>query len=139
MHDAELLKRVVITWTYRHGGAGVFGPDLRRWVPEALDAPPDDDLALQARLVGAAAIVAITDDATRAWELLAAAQEMAASAADDRARLDVAVAELNVFWLLAFTRSNVVHEGAAHQRAHRGRCPRDARRGRARGCSVISS
>ena len=102
IHDAELLKRVVITWTYRHGGAGVFGPGLRPWVHRALQAPPDHDLALQARLVGAAAIVAVHDDnPTRAWELLAAAQEMAASAADDRATMDVAIAELNVFSMLA--------------------------------------
>jgi hypothetical protein len=101
MHDAGLLKRVVVTWTYRHGGASVFGAALRPWLDRALQAPPDPDLALQARLVGAAAIVAIFDDPTLAWELLAAAKQMAAAAADDRARLDVAIAELNVFWALA--------------------------------------
>ena len=58
-------------------------------------------MALHARLLGAAAIVSCYDDPTRAWELLRVAQEMAASTADDRATLDVAIAELNVFWSLA--------------------------------------
>src|SRR5262249_41926356 len=80
MQDAELLKRVVVTWTYRHGGAGVFGPGLRQWIARALEAPPDPEMALQARLVGAAAIVASSDDPIRARALLGAAQEMAATA-----------------------------------------------------------
>src|SRR5262249_30677084 len=102
MHDAELLKRVVTTWTYRHGGASVFGPELRPWIHRAIQAPPDRDETLQARLIGAAAIVEISDDPDRAWELLAAAKEMAAAAVDKRASLDVAIAELNVFAMRAF-------------------------------------
>ena len=76
-------------------------PDLRQWVVRALEALPDHDMPLHARLLGAAAIVACYDDPTRAWELLRVAQEMAASTADDRATLDVAIAEFNVFWSLA--------------------------------------
>jgi hypothetical protein len=101
LHDAELLKRVVVTWTYRHGGASVFGPGLRPWVHRALQAPADRDLALQARLLGAAAIVACGDEPTPAWDLLTAAEKTAASAADDRATLDVAIAGLTVFTQLA--------------------------------------
>ena len=101
LHDIELLQRVVVTWAYRHGGATIFRADLRQWVVRALEALPDHDMALHARLLGAAAIVSCYDDPTRAWELLRVAQEMAASAADDRATLDVAIAEFNVFWSLA--------------------------------------
>jgi hypothetical protein len=101
MHDTSLLKRVVITWTYRHGSVNVFDPGLGPWVDRALQAPLDHDPALQARLFGAAAIVAASDDPTRAWELLAVAKEMVAPAADDRATMDIAIAELNVFWVLA--------------------------------------
>jgi hypothetical protein len=101
MGDKELLKRVVVTWTYRHGGAIVFGRGLRPWITRALDAPPGHDVALQARVVGAAAIVATLDDPPRAWELLSVAQEMAASAQDDQATMDVGRAEQTVFHLLA--------------------------------------
>ena len=98
--DIELLQRVVVTWAYRHGGA-VFGPELRQWVVRALEALPDHDMPLHARVLGAAAIVTRYDDSTRAWELVRTAKEMAASTSDDRASLDVAIAELNVFWSLA--------------------------------------
>jgi hypothetical protein len=101
MGDIELLKRVVVTWAYRHGGAIVFGPRLRPWVERALKAPPGDDVALHARVVGAAAIVASIGDPALAWERLGVAQEMAASAADDRACMDVTTAERTVFWFLA--------------------------------------
>ena len=101
MGDVELLKRVVVAWTYRHGGADTFGPGLRPWVARALEAPPGHDPALQARVVGAAAIVAVPDDPARAWELLRAARAIADSTPDDRAGLDVATAELTVFWTLA--------------------------------------
>ena len=117
LHDAELLKRVVIIWTYRPGGAGVFSPALPLWVDRALQAPPDGDLALQARLVGAAAIAAGPDEPTRAWDLLAAAQKMAASAEDDRAALDVAIAELHLAWTLAppdrtwSTKAQLINDG----------------------------
>jgi tetratricopeptide (TPR) repeat protein len=97
MNDTELLKRVVVTWTYRHGGASLFGPGLRPWVDQVLTAPSQRDMALQARVLGAAAIVAWPADPSRAWELLATAKEIAASAADDRASLDVAIAELHIF------------------------------------------
>jgi len=100
LDDIELLHRVVVTWAYRHGGA-LFRPELRQWVLRALEAPPDHNMPLHARLLGAAAIVTRYDDPTRAWELLRVAQEMAASTPDDRAILDVAIAELNVFWSLA--------------------------------------
>lgn len=100
LDDIELLQRVVVTWVYRHGGA-VFGQELRRWVVRALEVLPDHDMPLHARLLGAAAIVTRYDNPSRAWELLRVAVEMASSTADDRATMDVAVAELNVFWSLA--------------------------------------
>ena len=98
--DVGLLQRVVVTWVYRHGGA-VFGPGLRQWVVRALETLPDHDMPLHARLLGAAAIVTRYDDSTRAWELVRVAKEMAAATSDDGASLDVAIAELYVFWSLA--------------------------------------
>ena len=102
LHDIELLQRVVVTWAYRHGGATIFrarpaargSSERSRRYPittcrstPACSAPPPSSRCY--------------DDPTRAWELLRVAQEMAASTADDRATLDVAIAELNVFWSLA--------------------------------------
>ena len=140
MGDMELLRRVVVTWTYRHGGAIVFGPRLRPWIARALEAPPGHDVALQARVVGAAAIVACFDDPTRAWELLSVAQELAASAARrprDLGRCHRRAAPSSGCSPRPIGRWSGT--GTDHQRPHGGPCPADARRGRAGGRCVLAS